>query len=255
MRTMLSLSVFAMVVAGAPAAAQISSAASSSTVPRFRGYISVDGGYQGGTEDFGTRGTFTEFLEEGNFAAEHAVDPGPQFQGAGGVAVWRNVYAGVAVSRFGKRTPATVTGSVPHPFFFSRNRAIEGEATGLTREELALHLQARAVVPLSTRVTVAFFGGPSWFRVQQEVVGGIDYHQVFPFDTALFRSAVTTASRASQLGFHAGADGAFFFTRHLGVGGSLQFARADVDLPRDGADSITVKAGGVQTGVGVRFRF
>jgi hypothetical protein len=244
-----------VLIAGMASAAHAQTPSPAGAPQRFRGYISVDGGYQGGTEDFGTRGTFPEFLEEGSFDADHDVDAGPQFQGSGGVGVWKNLYAGVAVSRFSRRTPARVNGSVPHPFFFARNRLIEGEATGLTREELAVHLQARALIPVSRRIDIALFGGPSWFNVSQGVVGGIEYNQSYPFDTAEFRSATTSAPSASRVGFNAGADAAFFFTRHLGVGGAVQVARADVELDAGNERTVVVKAGGIQGGVGLRIRF
>lgn len=223
--------------------------------PLLRIYASVDGGYQGATEDFSNGGTFTQYLEQARFDSSYEVEPGPQFQAAGGARIWRRLHAGVAVSRFTRTTPTQITGAIPHPFFFSRPRSIEGSLAGLRREETAVHLQARAVFPISQRIDVAAFGGPSWFSVRQGIVGGVRYGESYPFDTAEFLSATTSREKASRAGFNVGGDVAFFFLRNLGVGASVQFARASVTLPGGDATDVDTTVGGVQSGVGLRVRF
>jgi hypothetical protein len=223
--------------------------------PKLRLYAAVDGGYQGGTEDFSNGGTFTQYLEQARFDSEYEVKPGPHFQVSGGVGVWRQLYAGVAVSRFTRTTPTRITGAIPHPFFFSRPRAIEGDVAGLRREETAVHLQARAILPATRRISVAVFGGPSWFSVKQGVVGGVQYSESYPFDIAAFQSATTSRPKTSRVGFNAGGEVAYFFLRNLGVGGSAQFARAEVTLPAGDATDVTTNVGGFQGGVGLRVRF
>jgi hypothetical protein len=47
----------------------------------------------------------------------------------------------------------------------------------------------------------------------------------------------------------------FFFLQNLGVGGSVQFARADVSLPVANVTEVTTNVGGVQYGLGLRVRF
>jgi hypothetical protein len=239
--------------APAPAKATVKPAMKSAS--KLRGYVSVDGGYQGGTEDFGNGGTFTQYLEEARFDSDYELKPGPQLNIAGGIGIWKNVYAGVAVTRFTRTTPTRVTGAIPHPFFFSRLRNIEGDVAGLKREELAVHLHARVVVPTSPKMTVALFGGPSWFSVKQGVVGGIQYTESYPFDTAAFQSATTSRSTKSQVGFNVGGDVAYFFMKNVGIGGSAQFARAEVTLPSGNANDVTMDVGGLQGGVGLRLRF
>lgn len=218
-------------------------------------YVSIDGGYQAGTEDFRNGGTFTQYLEEARFDSAYEVEPGPQFRAAGGVRLWRRLHAGVAVSRFTQTTPTRVTGAIPHPFFFSRPRDIEGSVAGLRRKEAAVHLQARAVVPISGRIDLAAFAGPSWFSVEQGVVGAVQYGESYPFDTAEFRSATTMRRKVSRAGFNVGGDVAFFVLRNVGVGASVQFARANVTLPGGDATDVDTNAGGVQGGVGLRLRF
>lgn len=256
MTRMLLTTIAALLLTGSAAYAQRPPATPAPRPPvPLRVYVSVDGGYQSGTEDFRNGGTFTQYLEQARFDSAYEVEPGPQFQTTAGVRLWRRLHAGVGVSRFTRTTPTRVTGAIPHPFFFSRPRSIEGSVAGLRREETAVHVQARAVFPVSRRIDVAAFGGPSWFSVEQGVVGAVQYGESYPFDTAEFRSATTSREKASQVGFNAGADVAFFFLRNVGVGASVQFARASVTLPGGDATDVATKVGGVQGGVGLRLRF
>ena len=121
--------------------------------------------------------------------------------------------------------------------------------------ETAVHLQARAVVPVGTRLQMMLFGGPSFFQVKQDVVTEIVYADTYPYDTASFGGAQTTAAKESNIGFNVGGDVAFFFTRQLGVGFSTQFSGVNVDVPRVDGGTTPVKAGGLQAGGGLRLRF
>src|SRR5207244_1268659 len=111
------------------------------------------------------------------------------FDVAGGARVWKQLGVGVGVSRFSASTPATLTGTVPHPFFFNRLRSVTGSVAGLTREELAVHIQARGIVEAGPRFEVMVFGGPSFFQVKQAVVTDFTISESFPYDDATFRSA------------------------------------------------------------------
>jgi hypothetical protein len=161
----------------------------------------------------------------------------------------------VGVSRFSRSTPTLLTGSVPHPFFFNRARAVSGEVSGLKREELAVHVQARVVAPFGERVQIMAFGGPSFFQVKQGMVTNFSWNDSYPYDDATFAAAGTVNGKASKLGFNAGADVAFFFTHQIGVGGTVQFSGATVELPGGAGDTTDVKAGGGRAGGGLRLRF
>ena len=55
--------------------------------------------------------------------------------------------------------------------------------------------------------------------------------------------------------FNGGADVAFFFTRQVGVGGTLQFAGVTVQVPGALGSTREVKVGGGRAGGGLRLRF
>ena len=223
--------------------------------PSDRIFISVNGAYQVASKDFGDSVTFVENAENGRFSTQYDVTSGPAFNVSAAAAVWRNLGVGVGVSRFSHSTPTALTATVPHPFFFNRARDVSGTVSGLTREELAVHVQARAMVPMRNRFQVMVFGGPSFFQVKQDIVNDLEITDAYPYDVATFSRAVSNTSSESKVGFNVGADVGYFFTRQLGVGFTLQYAGTTLEVPSPGGGTIDVKAGGVQAGGGLRLRF
>jgi len=183
------------------------------------------------------------------------VKGGQTFDASGGGVLWRRLGVGVGVSRFSVVTPGSLRASIPHPFFFNQARAVSGDVADLKREELAVHVQARGIFPVGTRVQVMVFGGPSFFQVEQGVVTDYTYSESYPYDDASFSSATTTTASVSKMGFNAGGDVAFFFTRQVGVGATVQFSGVTVKLPGVLGSTQEVKVGGGQAGVGLRLRF
>jgi len=240
----------ALVMLGMAAAA----AAQTRPVPT-RVFIWVNGGVQVGANDFDDGTTFSANAEEGRYATDYTVESGPSLNIGGGAMVWRQLGAGVGVTRFSRSTPAVFSGSVPHPFFFDRARDIAGDVGGLTREETAVHLRASAVVPAGNRLEVMVFGGPSFFKVKQGIVTDFAFTDEYPSDTATFVRAEITDAEESRVGFNVGGDVGYFFTRQIGIGFALQFARANVELRSAAGGTQEVRAGGVQAGGGLRLRF
>ena len=219
------------------------------------GFVVVNGGYQLTANDFADGAIRRENAEDGRFDTTYAVKSGPTFDLAGGGILWRQLGIGVGVSRFSVSTPSSVTGTVPHPFFFNQARRVTGDVSGLTREELAIHIQARGVFPVGSHLQVMVFGGPSFFKVKQGVVTDFTVTEQDPFDSATFKSATTTSASASKMGFGGGGDVTFFFARQIGVGGTVQFAGTTVEVPAAGGVTQDVKVGGVKAGGGLRVRF
>jgi hypothetical protein len=220
-----------------------------------RGSLRVNGGYQITTHGFTNGAVKREHAEDGRFDTDYIVKGGPSFDVAVEARLWRRLGIGVGVSRFSVSTPASVRASLPHPFFFDHHRSVSGDASGLTREELAVHLQVGSAFPVGTRLQVMVFGGPSFFQVTQEIVTDFTYTNDYPYDEAQFAAATTINAKASKVGYNAGVDLAFFFTRNIGLGATAQFAGTTVALPAAGGASQDVKVGGVKVGGGLRLRF
>jgi len=224
--------------------------------PIDRVQISVDGAYQLGGDDFGETVSFFENAENGSFSTDYDVKSGPALNVSVGANIWRNLGVGIGVTRYSKSTPIALSASVPHPFFFNRARSVSGDITGLDREELAVHVQARATFLPTARIQAIVFGGPSFFTVKQGIVNDFEITETYPYDTAAFSRGLSTDVEESKIGFNVGADVGYFFTRQVGIGGSVQWAGTTIDAPASGGTgTFEMKAGGLQTGVGVRFRF
>jgi hypothetical protein len=216
-----------------------------------RGYVNVNGWYQPASPAFSDVVQPIDFAEASVVTTSYKTNGIPGFDAGGGVRVWRNLAVGIDVSRFSKSTGGAVSAQVPHPFFFNRARTVSGDASGLTRDETAAHVQALWMVPLRDRWQLAIAGGPSWFAVGQDLVSDVTVTQTYPYDTATFATATIVHRSHSQIGFNAGADVSYLLRPHVGLGIGATFSHASVPLD----NAVSVDAGGAHVGGGIRFRF
>jgi hypothetical protein len=224
--------------------------------PVDRVYISINSAFQAAASDFDETVSFVENAENGTFTADYDMKSGPALNVSAGALVWRSLAVGVGVTRFSHSTPIAFSVSVPHPFFFNRARSVTGDVGGVKREELAVHVQARGMFTPSPRIQAMVFGGPSFFSVKQGIVNDFEITEAYPYDTATFSRGLTTTADESKVGFNVGADVGYFFTRQVGVGGSVQWAGTTLEVPASGGTgTFEIKVGGLQAGGGIRFRF
>lgn len=216
-------------------------------------FIGVGAVYQQGSPGFSTEYTFTEYLEQVAVKAEYPAMAGPGFDAGGAVRVWRNLAVGVAVTGATRSSNATVSASIPHPFYFNVGRPIEG-SVGVERTEYAAHVHGLWVIPSGNRLLVAIGGGASFFSVRQSLVEGVTYAESYPYDSATFASASVSEASASAVGFGVTADVGYYFSRTIGVGGVVRYAKATVSLPYR-SSTLSMDAGGFEAGVGLRVRF
>lgn len=250
----------ALVLASAPAAAQkpVSKSVQKSgkkPAPKLdRGYVSLGGGAHAVTGTFTDRFTYTVNAEHATTEARYPRKSGVLFDVGGGLRFWKSVGAAIHVSRSSISGTARTDSLIPHPFLDDRDRPVTGDAGDLTRTETAAHAQLYYVRDFR-RWRVRLVAGPSYFDVRQEVVTGVNVSEEYPYDIAAFRSATTKRGNGSAAGFNAGADIAWMFSRRLGAGALVRFARANVDLNVDGTHRVSTHAGGAQAGAGVRISF
>ena len=247
MRTLRFLSAAALLVC-------LPGRADAQSVPN-RIWVSVNLGMQMPGDDISDRFEFERFVETATVDADYDVEPGVSFDGGLGVLLWKRLGAAVAVSRFSRDGGTQVDARIPHPFFDNRHREIFGTTDSVTRGETGIHMQATITAEAGDKFIVVLSGGPSYLRVDQDLVSGVLYAESFPFDEATFTSSELSRSSGSALGFNAGADLMWMAGRQWGVGGLLRYSRATVDLDTDDGRTIAVKAGGFQAGAGVRLRF
>ena len=161
--------------------------------------------------------------------------------------MWKYLSAGISFTGYASKSDTQVTGTIPHPFFFNRPRSLSGDVSGLSAGESGVHLQLRALLPVSRDIPVSIFGGPSFFQVEQDVVTGVHWTEAFPYDSVTFTSAMTETRSESGAGFNIGADVGYFMSRHFGVGGRVLYASGTVESPSaSGTGSVETKAGGLR---------
>lgn len=218
------------------------------------GFIALNGTYQTSATTFTSSGPLTRNSEQGTLTTTHKVVPGPVYDISAGGKIKGNLGVGYAMSYFRQTASGQISAGVPHPFYFNQLRGVTGESD-LQREDLAIHLHAMWLFPISDAFQVAVFGGPTYFRVKQQMVEDVQISEVYPYDEAHFTGATATEEHGSKLGYNAGIDVSVFFSEHIGIGGLVRVSRAKVSMPSPNGYGVTLDAGGVQTGAGLRVRF
>jgi len=220
-----------------------------------RVHVSINAAFQPTANDFTDHFEFESQLETGSTDVDYRVRSGFVFDGGVGFRLWKHLGVGVAVSALSRENTASTTSSFPHPLFFERPRAVTGEATALARKETAAHIQAMYLWNAGGSVRIVFSGGPSFFNVEQDLVSEVTIDESYPFDEATFAEARTMREKGSAPAFNVGADVLWMLRPTVGVGGLVRVSRATIDLDAPGGGTISVDAGGVYAGGGIRFLF
>jgi hypothetical protein len=246
------------------AAAMSSAAFAQNEVPQ-NGWLDVN--FAGGRSSQGAETvTFTSrvFSETAAAAASYptlpnlkGVDFNAGFRLPGGAG--KPIGIGVHFDNINYQQIADLGVRIPHPFFFNRPGAAAGISDVLTRKDRSLDIQATFIPPTPAEWNVRLFGGPSYIHMEEERVGAILYSQVatiFGTNFVAITSAPVETVDGSAWGLNAGADVAFFFSRYVGVGGTLRLTRGTVTLV-DPLSNVEMDrdASHVIYGAGVRFRY
>ena len=242
--------VFGLLVAG-PAVAQMQTWEDT-------GYLSINYSYQVGDRSFQERVTATVYEEEATYSVNHSSSGGGHFDIGGGLRVWRNLAAGVAVTSFSTSAGADITGEIPHPLFFGRPRTASSSRGDLEHKQLGIHVQAAWVMPLAEKISVTLAAGPSFFNVTQSLITsvsqGLADETGAPFETVALGTAAITSVSESGIGANVGVDITYLVTERLGGGLFVRWAGGSVDIPATGGTQ-SVDVGGFQAGIGIRARF
>ncbi len=197
----------------------------------------------------------TDPIETAKVDVQYPAKPSLLIDGGVGLRLWKSLGVGVAVSHATVDGTAQIDAQIPHPLQIDQPREVNGEEDAITRAETGVHVQIQVSVPMASKMTLVLSGGPSRLDVEQEIVTDVLYDQVYPFDVATFRSATTRRSKASVTGFNVGGDLRWMFSRNIGVGGMVRYIRGSVDLETRDDRRISVRAGGLQAGGGIRIGF
>ena len=205
------------IVAGAIALTMAASADAQTQPTDSRVFINLNGGYQATSTDFTDTVGLRCSWRRVTLQRDMAWRPLRYSDVSGGVMLWRNLAVAVGASRFTQQDDAAVNARLPHPLFFNRDREASGTASSLRREEIAVHLQAIWMSPISSRFEIAVSGGPIVFIVDQDLVTSVSHTETpysselphssdsFPFDTVTFDAITAKRQSESSVGFNVGA--------------------------------------------------
>src|SRR5581483_10594755 len=110
----------------------------------------------------------------------------------------------------------------------------------LAHTETGVHLQAVYFFPITDKIDVSAFIGPSFIHVKQDLVSA-----AIPTGTQTVNLS-TGSETGTAKGFNIGIDGNYFFTKLVGAGFFMRYAGGSVDLP----SVKDLSVGGFQIGVG-----
>ena len=216
--------------------------------------LMLDGAFDLGSLDFTDSRSFELFEENARFDARYEVGTGT---GAGGglqFAITPLIGVMASVSITNRDAEVAFAASLPHPLFFDQPRAVSGSVSGLSYKEQSIHVSL-TLGGSTGKLDFTGFGGATFFKVEADLVGSIDFDQIYPFDTVTLTGTSRVRAEDSPVGFHIGGRLDYRFSRHVGLGAQLRYSRAKAELSIPDVTSVEVDAGGAQAAVGIRFYF
>jgi hypothetical protein len=222
-------------------------------------FVNINGSSQAG--GLQSQEVITEPLygETATYSVVHDLDGGAIFDVSGGVRVWRNLAAGFGMTVLTQKLQNSgikVSGVVPSPLFFNRPRTVAYQVSGLDHRQVAFHFQALWFVPVTDKIDVALFGGPSVFKLTQDLISSVEIMEMGHIGAGsarIWRASKQPTTR-NALGGNVGVDVTYLVTETLGGGFFVRWTGGSVDLSTNGS-SQSVDIGGLQIGGGVRVRF
>jgi len=219
-----------------------------------RAFININTAGQTQSRTIDAASVFPLYGEEASLRSSIESGKGMLFDISGGARVWGNLGFGVGFSRLSDTSASTVRASLPHPLFFNQHRNVAADVSGLEHTESAVHLFALWMLPLSEKIDVAIFAGPSFFDVSQDLVAvAIPAAEAPPFTSPAI-TATKIAADDTAVGVNVGVDWSYMVTSRVGAGLFLRYAKASVTF-EGGGQSADTDVGGFQVGAGLRVRF
>jgi hypothetical protein len=180
-----------------------------------KGYVSVNGGAQGGSHTLSESGSFPLYDETATFTSTNKVKGGGLFDIGGAYRVWgKNLLIGVTFTHMSSKSDGSVTGSIPDPAVTDRPRTVS-ELRDLKHAENAVHIDAVWMVPVANKLDIGISAGPTIFMVSQDTIPSLTVTDPGPVvTTTVVKTSKTT------VGFNAGLDVQYMVAKKWGVGGS-----------------------------------
>jgi hypothetical protein len=218
-----------------------------------KGFATIGFGIQGNSRDFTTRSEPIINDEPALITSAQNVGSGLLFEISGGYRVWRNLIVGLGYSHFGDSSASTVTAAIPHPLVSDTPRNASASVGDLGHSENGFHFTATWMIPVTDKIEVGVFGGPSVFSVGQDLVSDVGYTESADFTSVTLNDPVITEENVTAVGVNIGAEVTYLLRPRYGITGFMRYAGATADF--DGVDGGDLKVGGFHIGFGFRYRF
>ena len=209
-------------------------------------FLSISGGGQFQDRTFSEVSTFSLFDDTGTVTANQTVGSGFVFDANVGYRVWNQVFVALGVSSFHGKGTAESLVAIPDPLrrgvstFKSFSASDYGD---LSQTNTAINFQVVWIKPLTDKLDLWLFAGPSIIHVSQEIASATETQN----STATTKDESVTTAKAGTVGIDLG----YKLNERSSVGGFVRYLGGEADLP-----SVSkLKIGGVQVGGGIRFRF
>jgi hypothetical protein len=239
-------SIIAMIVVFALNGVSAARAQQTSQQPETKTFVSISAGGQFGSQTFSSSSTFPLYGETATTATNQAVGGGFVFDASGSYRVWRNLAVGIGIWTFNGSGTAAGVASIPDPLQTGHPTIVNGTASDLKQTDVGVNFQAVWVQPVTDRIDVAIFGGPTLIHVSQDVA-------TMTIASNAQTATMTTSSQSGTTGKagNVGVDASYKLTKRYRAGVFIRYAGGTINLPIIG--DLTV--GGAQLGGGVRIRF
>jgi stage V sporulation protein SpoVS len=225
-------------------------------------FVTIDVPFQPLKNDFSESVSFADTLrktENVTFVAGYESTRGALFDVGASVHLAKNFGVGLTASWFQHSGLGSFALQVPNPLAANKPLDVAGSLSGLSRDELGIHVQALYALAVGQGARVILSGGPSIFNTKQDVVRSIEFDTLPGFTSLRFNQALITNIEQTVVGFNIGADITWPLASHLGIGTVTRYSRAKVTLRPDAESgvnrAIEMHAGGLHVGGGIRLMF
>ena len=214
-----------------------------------RVFAGVSFGAQTKARTFTASGSQPLYDETATFESSVGIGSDRLIDISAGVRVWKNVALGAGWASYSDSGTATLNASIPDPLFFDTPHARSASEPGMEHDEQQINLSVYWLQPVTDRVDVSLYAGPTFFSVTQDLLTGI----TVPSGGTTIGAVTKTTLDESTIGVHFGVDVRYLVLENVGAGAFVRYTSGKLDTTL--VDGGSMDLGGFQYGVGLRLRF
>jgi hypothetical protein len=217
---------------------------------RTKVFININVGAQPASQTLDSTFTVPKYGQTAAAATSLVIGGEPIFDIAAGYRIRQQIGVAVGFSSMSSSGTIAGTASVPSPIFFNQFKTVDIGGQAFNRTDRDVYVIFMWYVPVTNRIEIALFAGPTFAHVTQDLVTNV----VVPDGTQNAVAAVESRS-GTAAGANVGFDASYLFTKYYGAGIFVRYNGGSTDLATTGDSTISVKGGGFQMGIGARLRF